>query len=129
MKMYKGYDMSLNKVEGKASRKRALIQSIKKWMMLSTVPANKLVGYYHTSCALCVRYCERCDRKTICPLDVNGKGCAPAGELWDVANTAYDSWCNSPTTTNFRRYRKAARALLCVLQEAFDKLYGEKWKE
>ncbi len=131
MKMYKDYDENLNEKEGKASRKRALIQSIKKWTMLSTVPAIRLELEHHRECALCERYhidgnwfqCSYC-----CPLHKIGKRCN-GGSPYVAVFGAFNRWKRNRSVANFRQYRKAARAMLAALQEAYEKLYGEKWEE
>jgi hypothetical protein len=127
MKVYKDFDKYRNEAEGKASRKRALIQSIKKWMMLTTVPAKRLCQAFHYECALCIRYhiddsstdCSRC-----CPLHKVGKECEKSDSPYNDVHETYRRWSNNVSPKNFRAYRKAARAMLAALQEAYSKLYG-----
>ena len=123
MSRYKDYNSDDSAREGEASKKRALLFSIKKWEAMCAVPAKELRDFYHSDCALCERYGG--DDCRNCPLVLGKIGCGRLNSPWGYASSAYGWWRCRRSRANFILFRKAARVMLGALEDCYSKLYDK----
>lgn len=122
--MKNSYDPGKDDAEAAASRERALIQSLRKWTHLATVPAKDLKEQWEESgCCLCARYRHKCQKRKVCPLSLINQDCMVGGSLWRVVLNAYWKWEGDKTLANFVKYRFRARLMVRWLTTAYSKLY------
>lgn len=102
------------------TRKGAIACSRKKWKQLSTATQTEVIALGNEPpCALCRRYylvSSKFQHKT-CPIrtqadQITGNTCC---QEWRSAASARYAFIYRPTLANFRKWRKAARAMLSRL--------------
>lgn len=120
------YDPSKDHTEAAAGRERALLQSIRKWRHMSSVPGKDLQqAWADAGCCLCNRYRGRCQQRKVCPLSLVNQDCPVDGSLWRQALNAYYAWEREGSLGRLRAFKYRARSVLWWLGEAYHQLYGE----
>jgi hypothetical protein len=121
------YDPGKDDAEAAASRERALLQSIRRWTHLATVPSKDLKDAWGASgCCLCARYRGKCQKRIVCPMTIVHQACTAKGSMWQRVIRAYYVWEFDQSLANFRKYRFVARSMLWWVEFAYTKLYVKK---
>ena len=114
---------------GKKSKKAALACSIEKWEYVAICPKKEAIDMCLCSdtCALCQMYNIPGDEGGCinCPL-VKVSDCFNDNGYYQVHWLCWNNLAEHPTTTNFRRYRKTARAMLACLVKIWNELYPKE---
>ncbi len=110
------------KAEAKKGRKQALECTRLHWQQLVKAGLKELekalyerVSIYNEYCAMCGKYYPLCSR---CPLRCHN--------VWDEAYDKFREWEKNSTRSNWRKWKKAAKAMLAKIDRLYGRLYGSK---